>query len=309
VVDNVRQWAATVTSEIDVRPPSGPPFDDRPLASWREIVDAADYLTGGSWVFRGHERAEWTLKTSLDREFGAAASDVERQILWQFVRSAPRWLSSHLVPHDNDAAAWLGLIQHYGGPTRLLDVTRSPYIALFFAMEPVGGHDRALWAIDHAWCMLQTARIMAENEGKSPDDMLRRVGGAQQQLVYSLVHSQPYRDSLFTSFRPFTGVFPLDPWKPDARQSAQQAMFLCAANPGASFVGNLAAHRMIQTHTICRFVLPPGLREEVLERLSFMNVTAATLFPDLGGLARSLRTHTVRRTRNVEARPPWESHS
>jgi hypothetical protein len=35
---------------------------------------------------------------------------------------------------------------------------------------------------------------------------------------------------------------PLDPWKPDIRHTAQQALFVCAANPRLSFVENLSAH-------------------------------------------------------------------
>jgi hypothetical protein len=144
-----------------------PRIDDRKLTSWRDVLDAADDLTGrhSSWAFRGHHRAEWTLQTSLEREFGSEGAGVEPHILRRFVRTAPRFLPSRLNPREDDAAAWLGLIQHYGGPTRLLDVTRSPYVALFFAFEPTGDYDRALWAIDQGWCMFECARIMAEAEG------------------------------------------------------------------------------------------------------------------------------------------------
>jgi hypothetical protein len=201
-----------------------------------------------------------------------------------------------LVPDDNDAAAWLGLIQHYGGPTRLLDVTRSPYVALYFAFEAPDEQDRALWAIDGTWCMAACARIMARNEGMTPQKGFERASAAQAQMVYFLVHrQQPFRD---VEFKPFTGVFLLDPWKPDSRQSAQQAQFLCTANIELSFMDNLAAHEAGDFKVLYRFVLPASLRQEAIERLSMMNVTAATLFPDLGGLGRSLRTLTVRR--------PWQ---
>jgi hypothetical protein len=281
---------------------SGILFDDRKLGSWRELVEALDQLMTTNWVFRGHERADWKLETTLEREFGARGAEVEQRLLWQFVRSAPRLLPSHLIPHDNDAAAWLGLIQHYGGPTRLLDVTRSPYVALYFAFESAGEADRAVWIFDYAWCMAECGRIMAENEGRQLDQILGRALGAQAQLVYSLVHRQPHGDQLFSSFKPFTGVFPVDPWKPDSRQSAQQAMFLCAANAALGFAENFGTHKQPTAPALYRIVLPASLREEVLERLAYMNVTAATLFPDLGGLARSLRTHVVRRPLPGESR-------
>src|SRR5258708_1842596 len=89
-----------------------------------------------------------------------------------------------------------------------------------------------------------------------------RVSGAQAQLVYSLVHGR-YQDKLFESFAPFTGVFPVDPWKPDARQAAQQAMFLCVANPALSFAENLAANSDVP-RDLRRLVAPRSLREEEL---------------------------------------------
>jgi hypothetical protein len=87
-----------------------------------------------------------------------------------------------LIPYDNDAAAWLGLIQHYGGPTRLLDVTGSLYVAFFFAFEPAGDYDRAVWAVDQLWCTSECARIMAGAEGKPIKDMLGRTFGGQAQM-------------------------------------------------------------------------------------------------------------------------------
>ena len=271
---------------------------DHRLTSWREIVEALDDCSATNWVFRGHTRADWVLRTSLERDFGPRGAELEQQLLWQFVRHAPRLLPHHLIPNDSDAAAWLGLVQHYGGPTRLLDVTRSPFVALFFAFEVLGDVDRAVWAVDHAWCMAECARIMAEGEGMELDDVLGRTLAAQAQLVFCLVHRRPIADSLFATFKPFTGVFTVDPWKPDQRQSAQQALFLCTANPAVSFVDNLAAHGARAQNALYRFTIPAALRDEILERLRRMNVNAATLFPDLAGLARSLRTVTV--TRPVE---------
>jgi hypothetical protein len=62
--------------------------------------------------------------------------------------------------------------------------------------------------------------ILATNESGGYNTLINRLTVAQAQVVESLVNRYPAREPLFDSFKPFTGVFLLDPWKPDARQSA-----------------------------------------------------------------------------------------
>jgi hypothetical protein len=285
--------------------------EDVTLSSWQEVVDAIDYLAHRPWAFRGQENSGWSLQTSLEREFGIHAQTVEDTLFWHFVRRAPHLLQGP-IPQESDTAAWLGLIQHYGGPTRLLDVTRSPFVALFFAFEPSGPAERALWALDYAWCFTECGAIMARNEGRPANEMVERTLAGQAYLVDCLIHRRPLAIGSFDSFRPFRGVFLVDPWKPDPRQLAQQAMFMCSADLSVGFADNLAAHSTPATPTVCRFRIPGGLREEILGRLALMNVSAATLFPDLVGLARSLRTVAIPnaifarfRTAGSVAPPPW----
>jgi hypothetical protein len=69
----------------------------------------------------------------------------ERWILRQFKRRAHLLLPFR--PASDQQLEWLAIIQHHGGPTRLLDFTRSFYIAAYFALDAAAG-DAAVWAID-----------------------------------------------------------------------------------------------------------------------------------------------------------------
>ena len=43
-------------------------------------------------------------------------------------------------------------MQHYGAPTRLLDCSDNPLVALYFAVaNNTGKHDAAVWTIDPSW--------------------------------------------------------------------------------------------------------------------------------------------------------------
>src|SRR4051794_8101362 len=103
------------------------------------------------WAFRGHSSAEWPLVTSLERLSLLGGTppgflgNTEFWILHEFRRRAHILLPSAPAPECH--LEWLALIQHYGGPTRLLDFTHSFYVAAFFAVENAVA-DAAIWGVD-----------------------------------------------------------------------------------------------------------------------------------------------------------------
>lgn len=92
----------------------------------------------------------------------------------------------------------------------------------------------------------------------------------------------------------------------NARLAAQQGVFVAPLNIGEIFMLNLAesfgcSESALNARQECgypdeprpevpviKIVLPYGIRDDALRELRLMNITAATLFPGLDGLARSL---------------------
>lgn len=120
----------------------------RSLGEFVELTSFGIRPNGGTLWFRGHRKADWGLRPLIHRDY---TNDQELDFCHRFrSRAGIRYGDS---PEYDNMAAWLSLMQHYGLPTRLLDWTRSPLVALYFALEKytydkVEPEDACVWVLD-----------------------------------------------------------------------------------------------------------------------------------------------------------------
>lgn len=121
-------------------------MEEKEVGSIEELLEALREDLGGyageTW-YRGQANKEWSLLPSyLRSEF----TQSEGTLLKRFKQSATLLVSTA----PKDSFDWLFIMQHFGVPTRLLDWSESPLVALYFAVEDYTTHpniDAALWLL------------------------------------------------------------------------------------------------------------------------------------------------------------------
>lgn len=115
------------------------------LADYLEVFDPLYSKPDDIYWFRGHANKDWTLCPSALRP----ADEGERTRAINSIAEFRHRLEYRLpkAPLPKEKFKWLQIAQHYGLPTRLLDWTQSPAVALYFACQEEN-HDGAIYVIN-----------------------------------------------------------------------------------------------------------------------------------------------------------------
>jgi hypothetical protein len=260
------------------------PYRELKAHNMRRYVELAGDASG--WIFRGQRKSSWSLETSLERwTRDMPLLEAEGRVLYLFNRRAHQFRSRFDLPEDNDILGWLALLQHHGAPTRLLDWTTSPFVALYFALEGVEKDQTepsAVWAIERQWLHQCAAKSLEAKAGSENAKKIALLAGS---------HSESFKSWIVDEGPQL--VLPVDPYRQHDRVSSQQAVFLAPGSLTVSFETNLFADADQPRKHIFKIEVPTTGRARMLQYLrDVLNISHATLFPGLDGLASSLR-HSV----------------
>jgi hypothetical protein len=224
--------------------------------------------------FRGHGSNTFRLSSTLHR---AGRARIERfcyETIPRFRSLAEAVLDIRLRSNDaDDFSVVLGLAQHHGLPTPLLDWTASPYVAAFFAFSDA-----------------------LENRQNRPNDTHVRIFGLSQQV-------SNYAPPQVTLTSPGINVsyLSISPRK-NPRLLAQQGKFL------VSNVADLedflcSVERTTGVKLITAVDIPIGCAADALEDLYYMGLSGATMFPGLDGICKMMKHEISYKRTQIEDAP------
>ena len=197
------------------------------------------------------ERCRAWFEGGIPPDSKSAIEDYEKTLFDSFTRQA----RSHLVLHPTTAWEWLAVAQHYGLPTRLLDWTKNPLAAAYFALSGTPASDVP---------DVYVYALQSDGLEQGHRDMIS-------------LDAPPKKSPLDYDVDDELGRF--IPPVIDPRIAAQQSVF--TVQHPLSRVTLLAGNR------IERIQLDAGQQQELRRHLYRLGINAATLFPDLASLAQN----------------------
>lgn len=259
------------------------------ITDWQQYVDIVLRWRGfQNWAFRGQADKDWPLLSSLSR-LVKSTEICDDSILRQEDRIRRIFQrKAHLFVDDvpQDELEWLAMMQHHGAPTRLLDLTWSPFVAAFFALERTSV-DSAVWAFNLPLMWQNSKRAI---DGVKVSNADPRMPGIFDKIYATNRHSFAWQG---------------DPFRMPQRVVAQSGTFLVMGNVSQTvqeiFDGYPATPKgrtRMENALLIQFVFDTTkVRADAMESMYSMNITQSTLFPGLDGLARSM---------NFEFEYSWE---
>jgi len=272
------------------------------VKSWPEAIELlyADSWDNGlgryrsPFVFRGVADAKWNLATSLIR-LGGPVAELERHLLRNFCKYAHRH-----VQYRESFWFWLTFGQHHGLPTRLLDWTYSPFVALHFATSNVShfNSDAAIWMVNFAELNLLAPSILTDvlkhhTSNVFSTEMLTQFEEPEIALKAFLLEAKKGGKKTISTLADFDALSDaefmifFEPPSIDDRVINQFALFSVISNPTTTVDQFLKSHPNLAR----KIIIPSSLKPEVRDKLDQANVNERVLFPGLDGLSDWLRRH------------------
>jgi hypothetical protein len=215
---------------------------------------------GPELIFRGITNKDHSLIPSIGRHRREYTendiSALEDTLLTEFKRLSVPELDA---PPNNDFE-WMFLAQHYGLPTRLLDWSTNPLVALFFAVEKDDDTDGAVYI----------AKRSVTDQYELFDFRTANYTAEHKNAPTSIFAIQPTQGTV---------IFVRPKYK-DRRYQNQKSVFSCPQDP----------YTPLETDNMMKINFDKNLKPQLRERLKKMGVSTSFIYPGLAGIAAEVKS-------------------
>ena len=249
------------------------------LQTWQEFKTLIADNSQLEWIYRGQADSSWAIRSSLERSGIMTNYDEgEERMLYEFKRVSSYYLDEKEIP--TTLIDWLALLQHHGTPTRLIDFTKSPYIAAFFAFEDSTdyGENVSVWIANKIYFYQGAIYYLEKNNFNDFDSKYYSF----RDKTFKKIFEESRKGELDC-------VIPIESHLMNERYYLQQSVFLAPSNPYKEFNQQLDFLDNILDYSLINVLIPRKERKKALRDLEKMNITHASLFPGLDGFAKSLK--------------------
>jgi len=215
--------------------------------------------------FRGHADKDWDLIPMVKRKPFIGR---EQYLTNDFYIKAKNRMKQ--APGKEDYSGWLSLMQHYGLPTRLLDWSKSPLIAAYFATsnyQDYPNKDACIWA------MHPLILNSHENFGEYLYPMDRNT-------VIKLIIPA------FKTITPTDKIIACWAVENDLRMFVQQAAFTVHDS-------DVPLNKLNIENMLTRFIIPSHIKQKFANDLAICGFSLSDIFPDIEKISIELRSETV----------------
>lgn len=240
------------------------------LRSWREfpnyIIQTMMDMPG--FVWRGQENSLWHLESTFDRHIrdhyrpDQDVAEIATKHLERFKYSIRGRISNgpnlfHLENNNDNISEdeWWALGQHHGLVTPLLDWTKSPFVALFFAFlaDNIEGDYRAVYALNKP-------------------ELENLPGGGGLRFINPFIGDNP---RLINQ----SGLFTRTPY----RTTVDDWLMTNIIEPTPDQDTIEDEDYLPPTPLMIKILIPNVGRDDCLTALNRMNINQKSIFPDIGG--------------------------
>lgn len=258
-----------------------------------DILESIETLhkDGKSLFFRGHDNASYRLLPSIYR---GNAPFYEKEIFYDTISTIP-----HEVNGINSAFEILTKFQHFGTPTRLLDITTNPLVALFFACKSKStdgellvfsenNKDIKLFDSDTVSVVTNIVKLpydfSIDCNIDTIDKVTKKGSDKFNELVHKIRNEKPYFENL-VDCNDLKKSFFVKPKLDNPRIIKQSGAFIVCGIDDIKYKPSKEIFDIEKNKVIKRIIISKHLKDRINKSLDIFNISSGSLFPELSDVA------------------------